>query len=75
MFEIRLVEPLHTYKHPAFCKLLQFVRLQRDALFCVVLVFDKYKDFLCPGLNDRGHIVFILSVCLSVVNYNIQYNF
>ena len=22
--------------------------------------------FLCPGSNDRGHMVFVLSVCLSV---------
>ena len=35
--------------------------------------------FLCPGSNDRGHIVFVLSVCLSVclsvVNFNLRYNF
>ena len=28
-----------------------------------------------PGSNDQGHIVFVLSVCLSVVNFNICYNF
>ena len=34
------------------------------------------KTFLCPGSNDRGHIVFVLlSVCLSVVNFNLRYNF
>ena len=39
--------------------------------------------FLCPGLNNQGHIVFVLSdclfvclsVCLFVVNFNIRYNF
>ena len=35
--------------------------------------------FLCPGSNDLGHIVFVLSICLficlSVVNFNIRYNF
>ena len=34
--------------------------------------------FYAPGLNDRGHIVFVLSVCLSVclsvVNLNLRYN-
>ena len=25
-----------------------------------------YAYFLCPGWNDRGHIVFVLSVCLFV---------
>ena len=39
--------------------------------------------FYAPGSNDRGHIVFVLSVCLfvclfvclSVVNFNLRYNF
>ena len=46
-----------------------------------------YGDFYAPGSNDRGHIVFVrsvclsvclfvcLSVCLSVVNFNLHYNF
>ena len=28
-----------------------------------------------PGPNDREHIVFVMSVCLSVVNFNLRYNF
>ena len=36
-------------------------------------------DFYAPGSNDRGHIVVVLSVCLfvclSVVNFNLRYNF
>ena len=35
----------------------------------------QFHQFYAPGLNDRGHIVFVLSVCLSVVNFNIRYNF
>ena len=39
--------------------------------------------YYAPGSNDRGHIVFVLSVCLfvclsvclSVVNFNLRYNF
>ena len=31
--------------------------------------------FYAPGSNDWGHIVFVLSVCLSVVNFNLRYNF
>ena len=34
--------------------------------------------FMPPdNVNDRGHIVFVLSVCLSVsvVNFNLRYNF
>ena len=35
--------------------------------------------FYAPGSNDRGHIFFVLSVCLSVclsvVNFNLCYNF
>ena len=40
-------------------------------------VIPRY--FYAPGMNDRGHIVFILSVCLSVclsvANFNLRYNF
>ena len=43
--------------------------------WCEVSLFIFYA----PGSNDRGHIVFVLSVCLfvclSVVNFNIPYNF
>ena len=35
--------------------------------------------FYAPRSNDRGHIAFVLSVCLfvwlSVVNFNLRYNF
>ena len=35
--------------------------------------------FYAPGSNDQGHIVFVLSVCLSVclsvVNFNLAINF
>ena len=31
--------------------------------------------FYVPWWNDRGHIVFDLAVCLSVVNFSISYNF
>ena len=32
-------------------------------------------DFYAPGWNNRGHIVFVLSFCLSVVNFNPRYSF
>ena len=32
-------------------------------------------QFLCPRIEWSGHIVFVLSVCLSVVNFNLRYNF
>ena len=38
-------------------------------------LFRKPVNFYAPGSNDRGHIVFVLSVCLSVVNFNLRYNF
>ena len=42
-----------------------------------------WVSFYAPKSNDRGHIVFVLSVCLSfclfvclsVVNFNLYYNF
>ena len=40
---------------------------------------DSLPNFYAHGLNDQGHIVFVLSVCLSaclsVVNFNLRYNF
>ena len=35
-------------------------------------VSQTHLDFYAPGSNDRGHIVFVLSVCLSVVNFNLR---
>ena len=35
----------------------------------------EYSNFYAPGSNDRGHIVIVLSFCLSVVNFNLRYNF
>ena len=49
--------------------------------FLVARLLMPYHDFYAPGSNDRGHIVFVLSlfvclfVCLSVVNFNLRYNF
>ena len=42
-----------------------------------VLPVDKTLtlSFYAPRSNDRGHTVFVLSVCLSVVNFNLRYNF
>ena len=41
--------------------------------------YGQGLSFYAPGSNDRGHIVFVpsvcLSVCLSVVNFNLRYNF
>ena len=34
-----------------------------------------WNAFYAPGSNDREHIVFVLSVCLSIVNFYIRYNF
>ena len=37
---------------------------------------ESYKSFYyAPGSNIGWHIVFVLSVCLSVVNINLRYNF
>ena len=53
----------------------------------VELNVSNLYSFYAPGSNDRGHIVFVLavclfvclsvrlSVCLSVVNFNLRYNF
>ena len=30
--------------------------------------------FYALGSNDLGHIVYVLTVCLSVVNFNLCYN-
>ena len=43
-------------------------------------IFQFCKMFLCPRIKWSGHIVFVMSVCLSVVclsvvNFNIRYNF
>ena len=35
----------------------------------------QQRIFYAPRSNDRGHIVFVLSVCLSVVNFNLRYKF
>ena len=47
-------------------------------IFLVTRPFHGYHNFYALGSNDRGHIVFVLSVlsvCLTVVNFNICYNF
>ena len=44
--------------------------IQRNS-YSVCLVVTSYA----PGLNDLGHIVFVLPVCLSVANCNLHYNF
>ena len=36
---------------------------------------DIFMPVVDYGSNDQGHVVFDLSVCLSVVNFNIHYNF
>ena len=40
------------------------------------VVFTMYLTiYICaPGSNDRGHFIFVLSVCLSVVNFNLRCN-
>ena len=43
-----------------------------DGCWFVVYIRFIYQ-FLCPGSNNRGPIVFVLFVCLSVVNFNIRY--
>ena len=43
-------------------------------LLLLALIFYDYI-FYAPGSNDLGNIVFVLSVCLSVVNFNICCNF
>ena len=44
-----------------------------------VLQYLKLSFYYASGPNDREHIVFVLSVCLSlclsVVNFNLRYNF
>ena len=48
-------------------------------LFVCLLLTLTFPKIFEPGSNDRGHIVFALfvclSVCLSVVNFNLPYNF
>ena len=43
----------------------------------VIECLVHYEGFYAPGSNDRGHIDFVLSVCLfeclSVVNFNLRY--
>ena len=40
---------------------------------CIAL--DISSNYYTPTSIDREHIVFVLSVCLPVVNFNICYNF
>ena len=46
-------------------------------LFIPTLLLSRLRvlNFLCPGsnANDRGHVGFVLSVCLSVANFNLRY--
>ena len=53
-----------------------YVYLREDGRTLLNALFIM-KDFYAPGSNDRGHIVFVLSVCLfeclSVVNFNLRY--
>ena len=37
----------------------------KPSTFTLAITFDPYY-FYAPGSNDRGYIVFVLSVCLSV---------
>ena len=41
------------------------------------MIINGKNDIIYNSLksNDRGHIVFVLFVCLSVVNFNLSYNF
>ena len=42
----------------------------------VLVLYDLHVYFYSPVSNDRGHIFLsCLSVCLSVVNSNLCYNF
>ena len=59
---------------------LRHFRLQRNLTGRKISTSStKFVCFYAPGSNDRGHIVFVLSVCLfvclSVVNFNLRYNF
>ena len=52
------------------------VRLKARMLALLLQIFNTNRfPFYAPGSNDRGHIVFVLSVCLFVVNFNLRYNF
>ena len=48
-------------------------------VFLMTIPFTWNHSFYVPGSNDRGHIVFVLSVylfvCLFIVNFNLRYNF
>ena len=48
---------------------------QKSITFVKMIERNLLKSFYAPGSNDRGHIVFVLSVCLSVVIFNIHCNF
>ena len=43
-----------------------------------IMFFKKHpwdSFFLCPGIESLAHVVFVLSAFLSVVNFNVRYNF
>ena len=50
-------------------------RIKRGKIWSPFEIGNLTLDFYAPGSNDRGHIVFVLSVCLPVVNFNLRYNF
>ena len=57
-----------------------FVFIFQFCLFFYTAINELlYILSLCPGSNDRGQIVFVLSVCLfvclSVVDFNLRYMF
>ena len=72
---------LHKTRFKIVLMVYTFVLLldEEDVLYHIHICFIFYA----PGSKDRGHIVFVLSVCLfvclfvclSVVNFNLGYNF
>ena len=45
-----------------------------DCQQCTTPPANTGMYFLCPGSNGFAHIVFVLSVYLYVVNFNLPYN-
>ena len=66
-----------------YCIHLHLFSFFGNASHILISIYDVLNYiYLCPGSNDRGHFIFVpsvclficLSVCLSVVNFNLRCN-
>ena len=56
-----------------FISIFKLIGLLDIPIWLQTTLFVLWQDFYAPGSNDRG--ILFCPVCLSVVNFNIRYNF